>query len=106
MTPLQVAMEALDKQEKALEAIAKQTFQDLNTVAGSERLAKWKTATATLLKQLVGDRVANQFSLAKPGPSFTNDLVEEFEGDVEVYRAALRTARKSVQAQVSAAPPA
>ncbi|MFO0774778.1 MAG: hypothetical protein U0172_08950 [Nitrospiraceae bacterium] len=103
MSVSQAALDALEQQAKALEAIAKQTLQDLNTVAGTERLTKWQAATTALLKQHGSEKIAMSFSLTKPGPSFTNDLVEEFSEDVDVYRNALKAARKAVETQLTAA---
>lgn len=104
--PQQAALDAIDRQAKELDAISAQVAESLNTVAGAERLAKWKAATTALLKQHAGDRIANQFALAKPGMSFTNDLVEEFQDEVETYRTALQAAKKAVRAQSPGASPA
>lgn len=103
MSDLQAALEAINQQSKGLDLVLKQTLEDLNTVAGKERLFKWQAATVALLRQHAGDRIATPFALVKPGPSFTNDLVEEFQDDIDLYRTALTTARKAVQAQIAAA---
>ncbi len=106
MPQQQSALDAIERQSKELEAISAQVAENLNTVAGAERLAKWKAATTALLRQYAGDRIANQFALAKPGMSFTHDLVEEFQDEVETYRTALQAARKAVRAMASGASPA
>ena len=72
-----------------LDALAQQTRQDLNTVAGAERVAKWKSRTIALLTTTVGDEDRDTFARIQPGPSFTNDLLEEFTDLVECYRTTL-----------------
>jgi phage shock protein A len=72
-----------------LDALAQQTCQDLNTVAGTERVAKWKSRTIALLTATVGDEDGHTFARIQPGPSFTNDLLEEFTDLVECYRTPL-----------------
>jgi hypothetical protein len=73
-----------------LETLEKQTLQDLNTVAGTERIAKWKARTVALITNTVGHREGQSFASVQPGPSFTHDLVEEFTDLVECYRTRLR----------------
>lgn len=77
------------QQIEELDALAKQTLQDLNTVAGTERVAKWKIRTVTLITNEVGSLEGQAFARIQPGPSFTNDLVEEFTDLVECYRSPL-----------------
>ncbi len=77
-----------------LETIEKQTLQDLNTVAGTERLTKWKAHTAGLLTASVGQQEGQAFASIQPGPSFTHDLVEEFTDLVECYRMPLNALAK------------
>ncbi|MBH0201593.1 MAG: hypothetical protein HP496_04655 [Nitrospira sp.] len=86
----------LQQQMAELEALEKQTLQDLNTVAGTERIAKWKARTVALLTTTVGQREGQTFASIQPGPSFTHDLVEEFTDLVECYRAPLRTLAKQL----------
>ena len=76
-------LSVIEQQLKELDAIAKQTNEDLNTVAGTERMAKWKARTAALLLQHVGKPAADAFAVINTGPSFTNDLVEEFNDNVD-----------------------
>jgi len=64
---------------------------DLNAVRGSERVAKWKAQTVTVLAQCLGPDAARRFSAIKPGPSFTQDLLEELADEAELYRHALAT---------------
>ncbi len=72
-----------------LGTLEKQTLQDLNTVAGAERIAKWKERTVALITDAVGHLEGQAFARIQPGPSFTNDLVEEFTDLVECYRSPL-----------------
>jgi hypothetical protein len=72
-----------------LDALAQQTCQDLNTVAGTERVAKWKARTVALLAAVVGNAEGQTFAQIQPGPSFTNDLLEEFTDLVDCYRTPL-----------------
>lgn len=84
-----VPLDIVQGQLRELDAILKQTIEDLNTVAGSERVAKWKAKTMPLLAQYVGQREAQEFAGKRPGPSFTNDLLEEFTDEVDFYRGLL-----------------
>ncbi len=84
-----------------LESLEKQTLQDLNTVAGTERIAKWKARTVALVTNTLGHREGQAFASVQPGPSFTHDLVEEFADLVECYRIRLR----ALAEQLSQAPP-
>ncbi|HXV68482.1 MAG TPA: hypothetical protein VD738_06110 [Nitrospira sp.] len=79
----------VQQQLKELDALARQTLQDLNTVAGTERVAKWKARTVALLTEAAGLEEGRKFAGIHPGPSFTNDMVEEFTDLVEYYRTKL-----------------
>ncbi|MET0516809.1 MAG: hypothetical protein ABW047_15940 [Nitrospiraceae bacterium] len=92
-----LALAVVDQQLQELEAIAKQTNDDLNAVAGQERVAKWKARTVAVLTQRVGPMVGQEFSRANPGPSFTNDLVDEFNDEVDFYRGRLKDMYKRLQ---------
>lgn len=80
---------AIRQQIAELDALAQQTYQDLNTVAGTERIAKWKSRTVTLITTAVSREDGERFAQTQPGPSFTNDLLEEFTDLVECYRTPL-----------------
>lgn len=82
----QAALDFLQAQVKELDALLAQATKDLNTVAGAERVAKWKVRVVPLLAQRVGQEEARRFADIKTSPSFTNDLLEELGDDVEVYR--------------------
>ena len=79
----------IQRQIAELDALAKQTMSDLNTVAGTERVAKWKARTVALISDTVGREEGQSFVDIRPGPSFTNDLLEEFTDLVDCYRAPL-----------------
>ena len=79
-----------------LDRLAQQTLEDLNTVAGAERVAKWKEQTVALLSSTVGPLEGKRFAGIQPGPSFTNDLVEEFTDLIESYRAPLTALAKQL----------
>lgn len=97
VTDQHATLQAIARQASELESISQWVSQELNTVAGGERLGKWKIATTEVLRRHAGNRIAGQFAKAKPGLSFTNDLVEEFQEEVETYRTALSAAVKAVQ---------
>ena len=99
MSTPQTAQQIIDGQLRELDAIVKRLLQDLNSAAGTERLAKWQVGTATLLKPHVGEAEATRFARMKPSPSFTNDLVEELTDQAEEYRTALKALAKKVQPQ-------
>jgi len=80
------ALDLIQAQIKELDELFLRASKDLNTVAGAERVAKWKVRLVPLLAQHVGQEEAKRFADIKTGPSFTNDLLEELGDDVEVYR--------------------
>lgn len=79
-----------------LDVLAKQTLGDLNTVAGAERVAKWKAKTVALLTEAVGQKEGEKFAGIHPGPSFTNDLIEEFADLIDTYRTPLAALAKQL----------
>ena len=91
MQPNQSAIEMIRRQIEEVNTIFKQTMQDLNTVRGHERVSSWKKRTVELLAQHVGQKDAQRFASTAPGPSFTNDLMEELGDEIEVYRTFLQT---------------
>ncbi|MFM8550886.1 MAG: hypothetical protein ACKOCD_00995 [Nitrospiraceae bacterium] len=80
------ALEMIQQQIRALDTILEEARTDLNTVAASERLGKWKVQAIPVMAQHLGQQEAQRFADTKPGPSFTNDLLEEISDDVELYR--------------------
>ncbi len=93
---MQLGLATIQQQMKELDEIAKRTMQDLNTVAGTERVTKWKARTAALLSQVIGENDGKAFARQQPGPSYTNDLFEEFTDVVDYYRSALQTMAKKL----------
>jgi vacuolar-type H+-ATPase subunit E/Vma4 len=78
--------DVLQKQLKELDQIFQETMETLNTVAGAERVAKWKARTSALIAESLGQKEGQKFSALQPGPSFTNDLVEEFTDLIDYFR--------------------
>lgn len=104
-TEAQKGLTLIQQQITELDVIAKQTLEDLNTVAGTERVAKWKVRTVKLLTEALGAQPIQKFAALHPGPSFTNDLVEEFTDLIESYRTPLTTLAKQLS-QAATPPPA
>ena len=93
-----MALAMLQKQLQELDAVEKKTVtENLNTVGGTEQVHKWKARTVPLIAQHLGPAAAKLFADTKPGPSFTNDMFEEFSDEVEVYRSAIRKLMKEAQ---------
>src|SRR5215510_15236370 len=84
-------LDMIQKQLKELDQIFKETMETLNTVAGAERVAKWKVKTSALITESLGQKEGQKFAALQPGPSFTNDLVDEFTDLVDYFRAPLTT---------------
>lgn len=80
---------AVQRQIEELDKLAGLTRNDLNTVAGTERVEKWKAETVAILTQAVGQQEADRFGGIRPGPCFTNDLIEEFNDVIDCYRTPL-----------------
>jgi hypothetical protein len=83
------ARDRLQEQLKELDAIFEETMETLNTVAGAERVAKWKAKTVALITEFLGQKEGQKFAALQPGPSFTNDLVEEFTDLIDYFRTPL-----------------
>ena len=92
----------LQKQLKELDQIFQETMETLNTVAGAERVAKWKARTSGLITESLGQKEGQKFSALQPGPSFTNDLVEEFTDLTDYFKIPLTDLAKKL---AQAAPP-
>ena len=91
----------LQKQLKELDQIFHDTMETLNTVSGAERVAKWKARTSALITESLGQKEGQKFSALQPGPSFTNDLVEEFTDLIDYFKNPLTVLAK----QLAQAPP-
>ena len=95
-----VTLDMLQKQLKELDQIFQETMETLNTVAGAERVAKWKARTIALITESLGQKEGQKFAALQPGPSFTNDLVEEFTDLIDYFRTPLANLAKQ-QAQAT-----
>jgi hypothetical protein len=93
----QSAIEMIKRQIDELSTILKQTTQDLNTVRGHERVTAWKKRTVELLAKEIGPKDAQRFASTSPGPSFTNDLMEELSDEIEVYHTFLQTLARHLE---------
>ena len=62
-------------------------------------MAKWKARTSALITESLGQKEGQKFAALQPGPSFTNDLVEEFTDLIDYFRIPLADlARQLAQA--------
>jgi hypothetical protein len=85
------ALWVIQQQLKDLDVIYQDTMEgSLNTVSGTERVAKWRVRTIALLTESVGEKEAQDFARLQPGMVFTNDLVEEFTDLVDCFRVPLK----------------
>jgi hypothetical protein len=91
------ALLIIQKQLKELDGIFQDTMEmSLNTVAGTERVAKWRVRTVSLLAESVGEKAAQDFARLQPGMVFTNDLVEEFTDLIDCFRVPLSALAKQL----------
>lgn len=86
---VQRGLALVQQQLKELDSIFQETMETLNTVAGIERVAKWKVRTVALITDSLGQKEGQKFAALQPGPSFTNDLVEEFTDLIDYFRTPL-----------------
>jgi hypothetical protein len=86
----------IQQQLKELDGILQETMETLNTVAGAERVAKWKARTSALITESLGQKEGQKFAALQPGPSFTNDLVEEFTDLIDYFRTPLADLAKQL----------
>ena len=85
------ALMVIQQQLKELDSIYQDTMEmSLNTVSGTERVAKWRVRTIALLAESVGEKASQEFARLQPGMVFTNDLVEEFTDLVDCFRVPLK----------------
>ena len=66
-------------------------------MAGHDRVAKWKVRTVAVLTHRLRPIEGQEYTKANPGPSFTNDLVDEFNDEVDCYRGRLKAMHKRLQ---------
>ncbi len=90
------ALPMLEKQLKELDTIFQETMETLNTVSGAERVAKWKARTIALITESLGQKEGQMFAALQPGPSFTNDLLEEFTDLIDYFRIPLADLAKQL----------
>jgi len=83
------------QQLKELDQIMEETIETLNTTSGTERVAKWRVKTVAALTEALGQKTGQDFSKIQPGPSFSNDLVEEFTDLVECFKGPLTILSKT-----------
>lgn len=86
----------VQQQLKELDQIFRDTMETLNTVAGMERVAKWRAKTIALLTEAVGPQAGQDFARVQPGPSFSNDLVEEFTDFIDTFKTPLSAISKTL----------
>ena len=86
----------LQKQLKELDTIFQETMETLNTVSGAERVAKWKIRTIALITESLGQKEGQRFADLQPGPSFTNDIMEEFTDLIDYFRTPLAALAKQL----------
>jgi hypothetical protein len=98
--PSQAARDMVQRQLKELDQIFQETMETLNTVAGAERVAKWKVRTSALITESLGQKEGQEFAALQPGPSFTNDLVEEFTDLTDYFRIPLAALEKKLSQAV------
>ena len=91
-----LARNVLQKQLRELDQIFQDTMETLNTVAGTERVAKWKIRTSALITESMGQKEGQKFAALQPGPSFTNDLVEEFTDLIDYFKTPLTDLAKQL----------
>ncbi len=83
----QTALEMIQAQLKALDALVTRAAEDTNAVAAGERLAQWKARTAQLLATHVGTAEAKRFAETKLARDFFyGDLTDEVNEETDLYR--------------------
>ena len=90
------ARDRVQEQLKELDLIFQDTMETLNTASGAERVAKWKARTVVLITESLGQKEGQKFAALQPGPSFTNDLVEEFTDLIDYFRTPLTDLAKQL----------
>ena len=90
------ARDRIQEQLKELDQIFQDTMETLNTASGAERVAKWKAKTVAVITESLGQKEGQKFAALQPGPSFTNDLVEEFTDLIDYFRTPLAALAKQL----------
>ena len=91
------ALTMVQRQLKELDRIFQDTMETLNIASGTERVMKWRVRTVALITESLGQKEGQKFAALQPGPSFTNDLVEEFTDLIDYFRAPLADLAKQQQ---------
>jgi hypothetical protein len=86
MTVPHPAIAVIEQQLKQLAGIHTEAEQSLNTALGTDRVRKWKARTESMLAPMLSPEDVKAFAAKKPGPSFTQDLLEELSDEVDLYR--------------------
>jgi hypothetical protein len=97
------ARDRLQEQLKELDQIFQDTMETLNIASGTERVLKWRVITVALITESVGQKEGQKYAALQPGPSFSNDLVEEFTDLIDYFRTPLAHLAKQ-QAQAAPRP--
>ena len=84
-----LARDRLQDQLKDLDQIFQDTIETLNIASGTERVMKWRAKTVAVITESLGQKEGQKFAALQPGPSFTNDLVEEFTDLIDYFRTPL-----------------
>ena len=87
---------AIQQQLKELDKIYQDAIDTLNMASGTERVAKWRAKTVVALTEAVDQKAGQEFARIQPGPSFTNDMVEEFTDLVDCFRIPLTALSKKL----------
>ena len=90
------ARDRIQEQLKELDQIFQDTMETLNTASGAERVAKWKAKTVAVITESLSQKEGQKFAALQPGPSFTNDLVEEFTDLIDYFRTPLADLAKQL----------
>ena len=90
------AYDMLQKQLKELDTDFPRDHGDAQHRSGAERVAKWKARTSALITESLGQKEGQKFAALQPGPSFTNDLVEEFTDLIDYFRTPLADLAKQL----------
>jgi hypothetical protein len=88
MTPeqKQAALELITAQIAALDDILRRCSIELNFVRCKERMLQWQKDAVPLIAQQIGAKEGRQFADVRPGPAFTNDLMEEVSDEADTFR--------------------
>ena len=92
----QKGLAVIQRQLKELDKIFQDTMETLNTASGTERVAKWRASTVSALTEAVDQKAGQEFSRIQPGPSFTNDMVEEFTDLIDCFKIPLTALSKKL----------